>query len=163
MRGNMQMVTFPSCDQLIADCDAEILCCESLIAECDELLGKRGHALDESVPVVVNNATVTINQFEPFQEVVTVTGNAGMPVKRGRGRPVTGQALSSAERQAAYRVRQKEKNVTVTISRDDVVMLSTLLNAAKYYGPRTGVEVDAVSVQRLIAALDDACGGSALK
>lgn len=157
------MVTFPSIDQLIVDCDAEIASCESLIAVCDELLDECGRGSCESVPDIVNNATVTKNQSEPFQGVVTVTENADMPVKRGRGRPVTGQALSSAERQAAYRARQKEKNVTMTINRDDVVMLSTLLNAAKFYGPRTGVEVDVASVQRLIDALDHACSGQVLK
>ncbi|MFI8380712.1 hypothetical protein [Pseudomonas sp. NPDC079086] len=30
------------------------------------------------------------------------------PVSRGRGRPSTGQALSNAERQKAYRLRQKQ-------------------------------------------------------
>lgn len=30
------------------------------------------------------------------------------PISRGRGRPSTGQALSNAERQKAYRQRQKE-------------------------------------------------------
>ncbi|MCH7373230.1 hypothetical protein [Aeromonas sp. MR16] len=86
-----------------------------------------------------------------------------IPQPRRRGRPSTGNAKSGAERQKDYRARQHHENVTVTINRDDVLMLSTLLNAAKYYGPRTGVEVDAASVQRLIAALDDACGGAALK
>lgn len=118
-----------------------------------------GEFSDRSVTVTKNDneVTVTLNETD-----VTVTENADLPAKRGRGRPSTGHALTSAQRQAAYRLRQKEKNVTVTISRDDVLMLSTLLNAAKYYGPRTGVEVDQASVQRLIAALDDACGGRVL-
>ena len=38
-------------------------------------------------------------------------------VKRGRGRPKTGIAKSGAERQAAYRAKQQEDNVTVTINR----------------------------------------------
>ena len=86
-----------------------------------------------------------------------------IPQPRRRGRPATGNAKSGAERQAAYRARQHHESVTVTINRDDVLMLSTLLNAAKYYGPRTGVEVDSASVQRLINALDDACSGKVLK
>ena len=37
--------------------------------------------------------------------------------KRGRGRPKTGAAKSGAERQAAYRAKQQDNNVTVTINR----------------------------------------------
>ena len=38
-------------------------------------------------------------------------------IKRGRGIPKTGSAKSGAERQAAYRAKQQENNVTVTINR----------------------------------------------
>ncbi len=38
-------------------------------------------------------------------------------IKRGRGRPKTGSAKTGAERQAAYRAKQQENNVTVTINR----------------------------------------------
>ncbi|HBY2503675.1 TPA: hypothetical protein MIS50_28795, partial [Klebsiella pneumoniae] len=38
-------------------------------------------------------------------------------IKRGRGRPKTGTAKSGAERQATYRAKQQEDNVTVTINR----------------------------------------------
>ena len=38
-------------------------------------------------------------------------------IKRGRGRPKTGTAKSGAERQAAYRAKQQEDIVTVTINR----------------------------------------------
>ena len=37
--------------------------------------------------------------------------------KRGRGRPKTGTAKTGAERQAAFRAKKQENNVTVTISR----------------------------------------------
>ena len=37
-------------------------------------------------------------------------------IKRGRGRPKTGAAKTGAERQAAYRAKQQDKNVTVTIN-----------------------------------------------
>ena len=37
-------------------------------------------------------------------------------IKRGRGRPKTGSAKSGAERQAAYRAKQQDNNVTVTIN-----------------------------------------------
>ena len=36
-------------------------------------------------------------------------------IKRGRGRPKTGSAKTGAERQAAYRAKQQDNNVTVTI------------------------------------------------
>jgi len=86
-----------------------------------------------------------------------------LPAKRRPGRPKTDNALTPAEKQRRYRERQHHKNVTVTVNRDDVLTLSTLLNAAKFYGPRVGVDLDAKSVQRLIEALDGACGGKALK
>ena len=38
-------------------------------------------------------------------------------ITRRRGRPKTGTAKSGAERQAAYRAKQQEDNVTVTINR----------------------------------------------
>ena len=38
-------------------------------------------------------------------------------ITRRRGRPKTGTAKSGAERQAAYRAKQQDNNVTVTISR----------------------------------------------
>ena len=37
--------------------------------------------------------------------------------KRGRGRPKTENAKTGAERQAAYRAKQQDNNVTVTINR----------------------------------------------
>ena len=86
-----------------------------------------------------------------------------LPAKRGPGRPKSGNALTPAEKQRRYRERQHQKNITVTLSRDDVTTLSSLLTAAKFYGPRIGVDLDAKSVQRLIEALDGACGGKALK
>ena len=50
-----------------------------------------------------------------------------LPIKRPRGRPRTGSALSGAERQAKYRASQANKNVTVTFNREDVKVLKTLL------------------------------------
>jgi hypothetical protein len=38
--------------------------------------------------------------------------------KRGRGRPVTGSAMSSAERQKAYRDRKREEKAAIIISRN---------------------------------------------
>lgn len=38
--------------------------------------------------------------------------------KRGRGRPTTGNAMSSAERQKAYRDRRREEKTAIVISRN---------------------------------------------
>ncbi|MBV7534731.1 hypothetical protein KW842_03025 [Duganella sp. sic0402] len=64
-----------------------------------------------------------------------------MPVaKRGRGRPITGKAVSSAERQKAYRDRRREEKAAIIISR----------NASQEMPPDDG------SPRRLIAELDKA-------
>ena len=55
-------------------------------------------------------------------------------IKRGRGRPKTGTAKSGAERQAAYRARQQEINVTVTLNRHDLKALKLVLSFAKIKG-----------------------------
>jgi plasmid stabilization system protein ParE len=60
--------------------------------------------------------------------------------KRGRGRPPTGQAMSSAERQKAYRDRKREEKAAIVISR----------NASQEFPPDDG------SPRRLIAELDRA-------
>lgn len=52
-----------------------------------------------------------------------------IPVRR-RGRPVTGKALSPAEKQARYRARQAAKTVIVTFNRSDIPALKTLLAQA---------------------------------
>jgi len=49
--------------------------------------------------------------------------------RRSRGRPVTGKALTPAEKQAAYRARKAQKTVTVTFSRDDVDALENHVRA----------------------------------
>ncbi|MEP8109347.1 hypothetical protein ABKS10_14490 [Aeromonas caviae] len=60
--------------------------------------------------------------------------NDPIPVRR-RGRPVTGKALSPAEKQARYRARQAEKTVTVTFNRAHIATLKTLLaNAPESLG-----------------------------
>ena len=55
-------------------------------------------------------------------------------IKRGRGRPKTGTAKSGAERQAAYRARQQEIDVTVTLNRHDLKALKLVLSFAKIKG-----------------------------
>ena len=52
-------------------------------------------------------------------------------IKRGRGRPKTGAAKTGAERQAAYRAKQKENNVTVTINRALVEGLDAQMQAIR--------------------------------
>jgi hypothetical protein len=55
-----------------------------------------------------------------------VTGEL-VPVKRGRGRPKTGNAMTPAERQAAYRARHELEAVTVQLPRDLVAALNEYL------------------------------------
>lgn len=54
--------------------------------------------------------------------------NDPIPVRR-RGRPVTGKALSPAEKQARYRARKAQKSVTVTFNRDAVEALDMHIRA----------------------------------
>lgn len=73
----------------------------------------------------------------PSFELVTVTEIQLdlIPQKRPRGRPSTGKALTAAQRQAIYRARQAEKNVTVTFNRAHMATLKTLLaNAPESLG-----------------------------
>lgn len=58
----------------------------------------------------------------------TDNANQKLPLeqpKRGRGRPATGKAMTPAEKQAAYRARQKS-NVTDTVSRKDYDQLHAI-------------------------------------
>lgn len=55
--------------------------------------------------------------------------NDPIPVRR-RGRPVTGKALSPAQKQARYRARKAQETVTVTFNRSDIPALKTLLAQA---------------------------------
>ena len=51
--------------------------------------------------------------------------------KRGRGRPKTGTAKTGAERQAAFRAKQQDNNVTVTINRALVERLDAQMQAIR--------------------------------
>ena len=51
--------------------------------------------------------------------------------KRGRGRPKTGAAKSGAERQAGYRAKQQDNNVTVTINRALIEGLDAQMQAIR--------------------------------
>lgn len=51
--------------------------------------------------------------------------------KRGPGRPRTGKAKSGAARQAAYRAKQREKYVTVTINRELLERLDAQMQALR--------------------------------
>lgn len=71
--------------------------------------------------------------------------------KRTRGRPASGErAMTAAEKQAAYRERQKQKKVTVTFDRDDANELLTYL---------TGIATDFTYPldKQLAVRLRDAC------
>ena len=51
--------------------------------------------------------------------------------KRGRGRPKTGNAKTGAERQAAYRAKQQDNNITVTINRGLLEALDAQMQAIR--------------------------------
>lgn len=71
-----------------------------------------------------------------------------LPTKRPRGRPRTGSALSGAERQAKYRIKQAENTVTVTFNRGDVTALKLLLA-----NPNPALDVAPEALERIVAAL----------
>lgn len=71
-----------------------------------------------------------------------------LPMKRPRGRPRTGSALSGAERQAKYRASQANKNVTVTFNREDLPALKLLLA-----NPNPALQVDQETLDRLVGTL----------
>ena len=52
-------------------------------------------------------------------------------IKRGRGRPKTGTAKTGAERQAIYRGKQQDNNVTVTVNRELMDALSAQMQAIR--------------------------------
>lgn len=54
--------------------------------------------------------------------------------KRTRGRPKTGTAKTGAERQAAYRAKQLDNNVTVTINRRVLDQLDAQMQAIRNGG-----------------------------
>lgn len=74
-----------------------------------------------------------------------------LPVRRPRGRPRTGKAMTHAERQAKYRARVAENTVTVTFNREDVSALKLLLA-----NPNPSLDIHQVTLDRLVAALFDA-------
>ena len=54
--------------------------------------------------------------------------------KRGRWRPKTGTAKTGAERQAAFRAKQQDNSVTVTINRDLLDGLDAQMQAIRDRG-----------------------------
>lgn len=87
-----------------------------------------------------------------------------LAVSRTPGRPCLGDApLTPAEKQRRYRERQHHKNVTLIVNRDDVATLSQSIAFAKYWAGKNGMDIDVESVNRLIEALDRACGGTTFK
>ena len=71
-----------------------------------------------------------------------------LPLKRPRGRPRSGAALTNAERQAKHRAKMAENTVTVTFNRDDLPALKLLL-----VNPNPDLGVDQVTLDRLAATL----------
>jgi hypothetical protein len=77
-----------------------------------------------------------------------------LPMKRPRGRPPTGKAMSQAERQAKYRAKLADITVTVTFNRDDVPALKLLLA-----NPNPALDVDQATLDRIAQAVFGAAIG----
>ena len=71
-----------------------------------------------------------------------------LPMKRPRGRPRTGKAMSQAERQAKYRAKLADITVTVTFNREDLPALKLLLA-----NPNPALDVDQGTLDRIAQAL----------
>ena len=54
-----------------------------------------------------------------------------LPIKRPRGRPATGKAMTQAERQAKYRAKVAQNNVTVTVNRGLLERLDAQMQALR--------------------------------
>ena len=54
-----------------------------------------------------------------------------LPIKRPRGRPRTGKAMTQAERQAKYRAKVAQNNVTVTVNRGLLERLDAQMQALR--------------------------------
>ena len=54
-----------------------------------------------------------------------------LPLKRPRGRPSTGKAMTQAERQAKYRAKVAQNNVTVTVNRGLLERLDAQMQALR--------------------------------
>lgn len=68
-----------------------------------------------------------------------------IPQQKKRGRPKTGNAMSNAERQRKFRA---EKVVTITINREDIETLSTLIS-----NPNPDIKLDPEKLERISHAL----------
>ena len=77
-----------------------------------------------------------------------------LPMKRPRGRPRTGKAMTQAERQAKYRAKLADITVTVTFNRDDVPALKLLLA-----NPNPAIDVDQATLDRIAQAVFGAAIG----
>ena len=71
-----------------------------------------------------------------------------LPLKRPRGRPSTGKAVSGAARQAKYRASKAAVTVTVTFNRDDIPALKLLLA-----NPNPTLDVDQETLDRIVAGV----------
>ena len=71
-----------------------------------------------------------------------------LPVKRPRGRPRTGKAMTQAERQAKYRAKMADITVTVTFNREDLPALKLLLA-----NPNPALDVDQGTLDRIAQAV----------
>jgi hypothetical protein len=68
-----------------------------------------------------------------------------IPQQKKRGRPKTGNAMTNAERQRKFR---EEKAITITINREDLDTLKTLIS-----NPNPEIKLDQEKLERISHAL----------
>ncbi len=79
----------------------------------------------------------------------TQTVDRFQPVKRGRGRPSTGKAMTPAEKQRAYRQRLKSGNVTQKASTQEISVTGSVIDCDL-------VPYDAARIKAMLAELKQA-------
>ncbi|MFU1708920.1 hypothetical protein, partial [Aeromonas hydrophila] len=84
---------------------------------------------------------------------VTETQLDLIPQVRPRGRPVTGNAMTPAEKQARYRARKARKSVTVTFNRTDFEALDMFVRGIRQ---GHGVDLDPAALEGVYKAIRDA-------
>ncbi len=79
----------------------------------------------------------------------TQTVDLFQPIKRGRGRPSTGKAMTPAEKQRAYRQRLKSGNVTKKATTQEISVVESVIDCDL-------VPYDAARIKAILAELEHA-------
>ncbi|MGL6580885.1 hypothetical protein ACSZNR_05770 [Aeromonas caviae] len=113
-------------------CVSQIRKSDGALVDCDD------------VPFTDRNQTSFVQVDSDMKDKHDTHTQELIPARRGRGRPVTGKALSPAEKQARYRARKAQKSVTVTFNRDAVEALDLHIRALAF-GHDVSIDPDKLS------------------